>query len=442
MTRPVTLRLAEYASATGADALPPAVLHEALRCVVNFIGCAIGGTDHDVVRAMTGALLPFAGSAGASLIGQRRRCDALTAALVNGSSASAHSFDDTHAEAVVHAGAPVCSAALALAQSADKDGRSLLAAVALGVEATFRLSKAVSVTPAVGNIAWYQTGIAGGVGAAVAASKLLDLPAEPMRNAIGLAVATASGSRVMQGSMAMLMLAGHAAQSGLRAALLAQQGVESPQASLEGAHGFAAVFSAQPHLPWIDAGLGQRYEILSNTYKAYPCGVVLHPVVDACLELRAALGAPVEHIASIEVRVHPVALALTDRRHPSTRTEAQVSLHHWAATAIALGSAGLDEGKLPAIRDPGTTALRDRVQPVADEAFPRDAAQVTLRLASGATHASAVHRGCRPLDDAALERKLRMQAAGIVADADVDTLVRSLRQLPDARSLAALGECL
>ena len=48
-------------------------------------------------------------------------------------------------------------------------------AFVVGVEATCRLSKAVSVAPAKGNIAWSQTGIACGIGAALAVARLMRL---------------------------------------------------------------------------------------------------------------------------------------------------------------------------------------------------------------------------------------------------------------------------
>jgi 2-methylcitrate dehydratase PrpD len=427
-----TVRLAGYTASARVEDLPQAVVHEAARCFMNFVGCAIGGTDHDVVRFTQRALAPFAGPPRSSLVGLRRRSDPLTAALINGASASAHSFDDTHAEAIVHPGAPVAAATLALAQTLAVEGRTFLGALALGVEATCRLSKAVSCPPAEGDVAWYQTGIAGGIGAAVACGRLLGLDPARMANAIGVAVATASGSRILQGSMSMLLLAGHAAQCGLRAALLANEGFDSPAASLEGPHGFAAVYSKSPHLPWIDAALGERFEILSNTYKAYPCGVVLHPVVDACLEIRAQ--APVD-IESIDVRIHPAALALTDRPRPATRTEGQVSVQHWAAIALRFGRAGLDEGKPAALRDPDTAALRDRVDAQPDASLARDAAQVRVRLRSGAVLESGVHRGCRPLDDAALAEKLRGQATGTFDGTHADALVAAIWRLPDAASL-------
>jgi len=436
-----THRLAGYACAARIDGLPAPVLHEAWRCLFNFVGCALGGGSHDVVTGTRRALGPLAGAGNASVIGERRRADPLFASLHNGAAASAHSFDDTHAQAIVHAGSPVGAAALAMGEHVGASGRELLVALALGTEATFRASKAASVAPAEGDLGWYQTGIAGGIGAAVAAGTLLRLDVPRMMNAIGLAVAQASGTRILQGSMAMLLLAGHAAQSGAKAALLAREGVGSPVDSLEGPQGFAQMYARRACVDHLVEGLGSRYELLANTYKAYPCGVVLHPLVDACLALHA-LGVNGADVAELRVHLHPAALALTDRPHPATRTAAQVSLQHWAAVALSRGTAELADGDDAALHDPGIRALRDRVQPVAETTFARDEVEVAVVTTAGEPVASGRFRGCAPLSDDALERKFRAQAAGLQAPAHTDALIAALRAIPGAPGLGAVSALL
>lgn len=442
MTDGTTQKLADNVVRVGTGALPAPVRHEALRCFGHFIGCALAGGTHDVTRAIEQALLPASGPPTSTLIGRGRTSDALLAALANGAAASAHSFDDTHARAIVHPGAPVGAAALALAEAEQCSGSALLAAVALGVEVTCRASSALSVAPAVGNLAWYQTGVCGGIGAAVAAGLLLGLDTTSMRNAIGIAAAQASGQRILQGSMTMLMLAGHAAQSGVRAALLARAGLESPADTLEGAHGWLSVFSPSPNAAALDDGFGERYELLENTYKGYPCGVVLHPVVDACLELRA--GAAWSPGALREIRVHlsPTALALTDRPRPATRTSAQVSLQHWSVVALALDRVGLAEGEMAVVDDPAIAALRERVRTVAEPEWARDEAAVELLLADGRLLRSSRHRGVAPMDDAALERKLRAQATLVYPGTRIDALVQAIDRLPGAHDLRALAAVL
>ncbi len=432
--------LAGYVSGIKPGDLPASVINEARRCVVNFTGCALGGIDHDVSKAIAGGLTEFSGPSTASMIGLKRLADPFLAALYNGTAASAHSFDDTHGEAIVHAASPVCAATLAFAQSRGAEGRNFLIAVAAGVEATCRLSKALSVAPAVGNIAWYQTGVTAGVGSAIAAGILLRLNPKQMANAIGIAVSQASGTRIMQGSMAMLMLAGHTAQSGIRAAILAQNGMEAPATSIEGKYGHAELHSITPHLPWLTDDLGKRHDILSNTYKSYPAGVVLHPVLDACRDLKAQHPEiSADSIESVSVHIHETAVVLTDRANPATRTEGQVSVQHWTVMGLTSSSLGLPEGMLAVIQKPANVALRQKVRLVAEKSFDRDAAQVSITLKSGQMVKSGIRRGCAPMSDAQIDDKFAGQAAGVLPDANIRPLAAAIWALKEDDSAQSLN---
>jgi 2-methylcitrate dehydratase PrpD len=137
----------------------------------HIVGCALGGSHHDAVSKAWSALQPFAGGEQATLIGRSQRTDALTAAFINTLSSSINAFDDTHAEAIVHPSGPVMAAVLAVAEMQPVTGAEALAAFVLGIETVCRLSKAISVAPANGDIAWSQTGVAGGIGAALAAAR-------------------------------------------------------------------------------------------------------------------------------------------------------------------------------------------------------------------------------------------------------------------------------
>jgi 2-methylcitrate dehydratase PrpD len=324
-------RIADYIVAARPGDLPEPVRREALRSFVNIVGCTLGGARHDVIGLADDVLSEFSGPPQATLLGRARRADVLHAALINCFGSSVHAFDDTHAQAVVHPSGPVAAAILAVSERKPIEGRQFLLAFGLGVEMVCRLSKAISVPPAKGAFAWSQTGITAGIGAAVAAGKLLDLDPIRMRHAIGIALSQAAGFRGMFGSMCSSFMTAHGAQTGLRAAILAEKGFTSSEAALEGPYGFLDVFAEQPDAQALVEGLGTRFEILRNTYKPYPCGVVIHPIIDACLELRRTHSMEPADIATVSVRVGPKALALTDRRHPKDRLDARVSLYHWVA---------------------------------------------------------------------------------------------------------------
>ena len=282
----VTARLTDYIVSARWPDLPENVRREALRSFVNIMGCTIGGARHEVVDLADRTLGEYAGAPHATVIGRGHKADALHACLINCLGSSIYSYDDTHAEAVVHPAGPVATAALALAERHPTSGADFLLALALGIEMTCRLSKAISVPPAKGTVAWSQTGITAGIGAAVAAAKLLKLDATRLQYAIGIALSQAAGFRVMHATMVSSLMPAQGAQTGLRAAVLAERGFTASPAALEGRYGFLEVFAETPHVPSLADGLGERFEILRNTYKPYPCGIVIHPIIDACLQLR------------------------------------------------------------------------------------------------------------------------------------------------------------
>lgn len=440
----IARRMADYVVAARPDDLPESVRREALRSFVNIIGCTLGGAQNDVIGLADDVLSEFSGPPQATLLGRARKADVLHAALINCFGSSIHAFDDTHEQAVVHPSGPVAAAILALCERKVVAGPEFLLAFALGVEAVCRLSKAISVPPARGVFAWSQTGITAGIGAAVGAGKLLDLDQDRMRHAIGIALSQAAGFRGMFGSMCSSLMTAHGAQTGLRAAILAERGFTSSEAALEGPHGFLDVFAEQPDLAALGEGLGARFEILRNTYKPYPCGVVIHPIIDACLELRRTHAMDAADIASVSVRVAPKALALTDRRHPKNGLEARVSLQHWVAVALIRGTARIEDMDTDgAVLEPTIVRFQDKVETVGDDAMATDGAEVIVKLQDGRSLVGRVEHcigsASRPMSDSDLEQKfigLAEAVIGPLRSRQVLDMCWGVERLPDVGALA------
>src|SRR5215467_2826503 len=439
----VTALLACFILETKIEAIPENARCEAIRSLVNIIGCALGGSRHDAVNRTWAALQPFAGREQVTLIGRSQRTDAVTAAFINTLSCSINAFDDTHAEAIVHPSGPVMAAVLAVAEMQPVTGAEALAAFMLGVEAVCRLSKAISVAPANGDIAWSQTGVTCGIGAALAAARLMRLDLGTARMAAGIAAAGASGIRALHGSMCTAALPAFAGQSGLRAALLARGGFTATQSVIEARYGLAQCFAQSPYLAHLIDGLGTNWELLANTYKPFPCGIVIHPLIEATLEIAQELKAGPEAVARVDIIANPAALAHCYRRHPKDEMEGHVSLYHWVAAALARGKAGIAEGTDQAISDPAIRALRDRVDVTNDPVVPHDGADVTVRLTNGASVERRV-RACigsrgRPMTNAELERKFAVAAEGVLSKSKIDAYLASIRgveTLGDARVLS------
>jgi 2-methylcitrate dehydratase PrpD len=440
----VTARLAEYTISTDPASWPESVHREALRSFFNVVGCAIGGARHGMVTIADQTLGAFAGPPQATLFGRGRKADALHAALINGLASSIFSFDDTHEIAVVHPSGPIAAAVLALAEYRPVSGRDLLAAFALGVEMTCRLCLGTTVPPADGSFAWSGTGITVGFGAAVAAARLLRLDVQRMRAAMGLALSEAAGFRAMHGTASVAFMPAHGGQMGLRAALLAERGFTAGLTALEGKSGYLSVFCRTPDLEALAGDLGERFEILRNTYKPYPCGIVIHPIIDACLKLRADHQPNPDRIASVAIQASPGAMALCNNRDPKDEMQAHVSLHHWTSVAFIRGTARIvDMDTETAVNDPALMAFQSKVEATLDPSLKADQAVVTITMTDGATYTCRIDHGIgsrlNPMSNDDLERKFAGLAEPVVGAARSRELIArtwGVANLPDAGELA------
>jgi 2-methylcitrate dehydratase PrpD len=367
------------------------------------------------------------------VLGRGRILDGINAAFVNCLASSAHAFDDTHLATVTHPTGPVAAVLLALAERAPLTGDALLTALVLGIEVTCRLSTALLVPPARGQVGWYITGVTGGIGAALAAAKVLGLERQQTIWALGLAAAQASGFRQTHATMATSFVPAHAARCGLQAVILAAHGFTCSDRILEGPHGFMTVFAEEAHLAAATDGLGTRWEMLANTYKPYPCGIVIHPAIDACLQLVHETALAPDAITRVRLGVHPLCLTLCDRPAPANGHEAKVSLQHWAAVALVRRAAGLAEGSDACVRDPAVIAVRDRIEALPDASVGRDGAVVRLELADGRILEQRVEHCigslARPMSDAELEDKFLGQASQVLPDAAARALMRLCARL-------------
>jgi 2-methylcitrate dehydratase PrpD len=412
----VTRQLAEFVSSASSAQIPPAVRHHAVRALVNWSGCALGGARDAAVDTALAALLPFAGRPHASVLGRAERLDALNAALLNGISSHVLDFDDTHLATLVHPSGPVLSALAALAQFQPMQGTAFVDALVLGIEAECRI--ALGLGKAHYDAGWHVTGTAGVCGAAVAAGRALGLDARRMAWAIGIAATQAAGLREMFGSMCKSLHAGKAAQNGLSAALMAQAGFTSSDRAIEAPRGLAHVLSGAPAPERVLQGLGEHWETSANTFKPYACGLVIHPVIDGCRALAAAgLPDPAE-VAEVSLQIHPLVLELTGKRQPATGLEAKFSVFHCAAATLLHGDNRLTHFSEACVRDPRVIALRERVVAHVRPGVREDEAHVAVTLRDGGRREVHVDHALgslqRPMSDEDLSAKFRELADGVL----------------------------
>ncbi len=414
----VTAQLVSYILDSRLDGIPRDVRHEAGRALLNIVGCALGGAAHPAMDIAMAALGPYSGPPTCAVLGRAERFDPLFASLLNGISSHVHDYDDTLPRNYIHASSPVASALFAYAGVNAVSGADFLHAFILGFEVVSRIGNATY--PAHYDAGWHSTGSIGVFGAAVAVGKLLGLDAERMTYAIGLAATQSAGLREMFGSMAKGFHPGRSAQSGYMAALLAQKGFTSGRFPLEGPRGFAAVTSASYDLEKIIDRLGVDFDLRVNAYKPYPCGIVIHPAIDACCQLREQYGLTAERIAGVELRVAPLVKDLCDKQFITTGLEGKFSIYHAAAIGLGRGRGGLAEFTDEAVNAPDLRTLREAAVAIGDPTVSEDGVAVAVRLKDGRTLHLNLEASLgnlkRPLTDAQLEAKFRDQATVLVPE--------------------------
>ena len=437
----VTGILADYVVRARPEDVPAGVRKEGLRTLLNWVGCAIGGCRTEAVGTAVKAMSPFFGPEQASLLGRRERPDMLHAALLNGIASHILDFDDTHLKTVIHPAGPVASAILALAEKQTVTGHDFLHALILGVEVECRIGNAVY--PAHYDTGWHITGTAGVFGAAAASGKLLGLNRQQMSWALGIAATQPVGLREMFGTMTKSFHPGRAAQNGLTAALLAQAGFTSSEHGLEAKSGWANVVSTKRSWREITEGLGKTFEISLNTYKPFACGIVMHPTIDGCIQIRDQYQTEAAQISSVELRVHPLVLELTGKTEPASGLEGKFSIYHAAAVALLQGAAGEQQFADRVVLNPEVVALRNRVRTIIDSSIAEDQVRIAVVLSDGRRLERFVEHSVgstsRPMTDSALEKKFAGQAEGILTSRQTTAVMDScwkLESLPSAGLLA------
>lgn len=418
-----SIKLADFVTSTRFTDLPAHVVHQAKRCLVNYFAVAFAGCHDPTIDKAAGVYLEFSADTRASLIGRGQRTDMLNAAALNAMSANVFDFDDTHAPTIIHPTGPVAAALFALAETQPVSGKDFLTALVLGMEVECRVGNAIS--PFHYAKGWHITSTCGVFGAAAAIGKVLGLAPQQIVWAFGSAAAQAGGLVECLGTMSKSVSVGNAARNGLLAALLARVDFNGPELPLEGERGFIKVFGDAPNWDALTSELGDVWEINANAFKPYPCGVVLNPVLDACLDLYsdpAFRCREVANIRLIELTGHPLLRQRTDRPHVRTGRLSQVSAQHGVAVALARGKAGLAEFSDEAVNDLSLRPIGEKLRFIDDSTKTVDEAVVRLVFDDGtelSRHVTAARGSvANPLSDAALEEKLSSLLAysGVVCD--------------------------
>lgn len=437
----VTRALARFVVNSRFEQIPEAVSREVARAMLNWLGCAIGGAKHRASVAAISLASRFSGPREATVLGTVGRVDIFQAAWVNGITSHVFDFDDTHLRTVIHPSPPIAPAILALSEHMRVTGEQFAHAFILGVDVACRIGN--GVCPAHYNIGWHSTSTAGVFGAAAAVGKLLGLNERQMCWALGLAGTQASGLRENLHTMGKFLHPGHAARDGMTAAFLALSNFTASERILEASRGFAHVLSEERNFDEITSELGQRYEILVNTYKPYPCGVVLHPAIEGCIRLIKEHEFSPEEIAEVSLKVHFLVLEVTGKRHPKVGVDGKFSIYH--CVAVAFIDQRVSEGQFTDQRvlDPQVVALSDKVSAVVDPGIAPDEVYLEVKLKEGRALKKHVPHALgslkRPLTNQQLEEKCRDLCADVLPSAQTDELIKLCWALPQLQDVSEIA---
>jgi len=450
MSMGATARLAEFSVKCRWEELPAAAIDAAKRAILDSVGVMLAGSLEPPALIVQRLAEAEGGAPLCTVLGTRLRTGGVWAALANGTAGHALDFDDTNFALMGHPSVPLLAAALAAGELVLVNGRALIHAFLVGFEVETTLAEAMN--PAHYARGWHATSTLGSLGAAAAAAKLLGLDPGETRHALAIAASQASGLKENFGTMTKPFHAGHAARSGVLAALLAREGFTGSEIAIEGPQGYLRVLGSQTEDPRAALErLGAPWKILTTgvAVKPYPSCACTHSIIAGLLELRQAHAIRPEDVAQVTIGVNPLVPGILIHHDPHTGLEGKFSAEFCAAAALVDGSVGIATFKDERIADPALRGVMGRVKMVVDPTIPSDLehhmwTRLKVRLAGGRAlevpprevpgHPSA------PLSREALLAKFTDCAGRVLARDRVESIAQMLEGLegcPDLRSLTA-----
>ena len=373
------------------DAVPAPVATIGKWCLLDSLGCALFGSRQVWSGIMVDEMAAEGAPGHSTVIGRGMALAAPAAALCNGTAAHGFELDDLLDEPIVHPGAIIIPAALAIAESVNATGARLLLGVIAGYEAMNRIGLAMGLEPA--HRGFHKTALVGPVGAAIAAGVVMNLSPARLMTAAALACSTASGIKSFAagtgGGMMKRMHAGRAAESGVRMAQLAARDFTAPPSAIDGRFGLLEVYGGKDAEPRaLVADLGKRWATENVYVKVYSCCSWIQAAVQQLVGLRGSrLFAPAE-IARIRIGVSAYAAKNNGAVAPPDIMGAQYSFPYCAALALTADPTDPAMYTEQAIKNAPRRELARRVELYVDAemeaAYPKHyGSRIDVELANG-----------------------------------------------------------
>jgi aconitate decarboxylase len=447
-----TKHLAQFAVQLRYSDLPPNVVEKAKELALHSWGVQLAGSTLPWSKSVYRYVRSEGGTAKCTVVNYGLRTSAVNAAFVNGTFGHGFEMDDNHTATGVKGGCVVVPSVLAAAEHQASSGKEAILAMVVAYEVMARVGLSVAI--ALWKSGHHATGACGPFGAAAGFGKLLNFNDNMMLHALSIAGAHASGITESPASgrgELKRIFGGMAAAGGVRAALLAAEGLTGPVSMLEGERGFCSTFGDDSNrMAALTAGLGSEWQILRAHYKNYAQDGYVQPMTEALDLIVKQHRFKPEDIAEVRAGTnkHAHEHRVGKIREPKDLTSAQFSANFSLALFLLKGGAGFHEYTEENLIDPKIIELSTRIHTYIDDEIedewqktkPRGA-RVTVRLNSGATYEECVHQ-MREMTADDVNNKVRRLAAVAISAERCERLIAAVRNLDDMRDVACVAPLL
>ncbi|MFH1088182.1 MAG: MmgE/PrpD family protein [Chloroflexota bacterium] len=437
-----TRRLAGFAAETDYARLPKDVVAASKRCIIDWLGVTVAGSREPVATALLKVASEMGGKRQATVLGKGVKTTLFNAALTNGAMSHVLDYDDVFHPAHSHPAATLFPAITAVAERDHIGGQDVIAAFVAGYEVEARIGEVVGAEFLSKGL--HPTANIGAFGAAAGVGNLLGLTTDQMVNGMGIAYTKIAGVVAAFGTMSKSLQVGKSSANGLLAALLAQKGFTGPKEALAGEKGFFQVYLGAARQ--IADDLGRKYRVTENSFKLYASCGGTHAAVDAALEARRKYAINVADISEVVCQAWPLAPHVCGNPAPKTALEGKFSLQYCVSIALVEGKAGEPQFRDEKVRSPELQDLTRKVKIAPNPAFDDREAVVTIRMKSGKQYQEKTDcvkgNPGNPLSWDDLEGKFRGLTASLLPAANIDRVVKMVKELEELDDINALvSEC-
>jgi 2-methylcitrate dehydratase PrpD len=387
----ISARCADFVSSLSFSDLDAETLAVAKKCIIDWVGCVLGGSSTPAASIMAGVVEDMGGKEQATLIGDFRKSTVLHAAMVNAYDCHILEMDDVHKSSIVHPAAPVISSAFALAEHLGRSGRDLIVAIVAGYDVMIRTGEAVTPSH---YLIWHTTGTCGNFGAAAATARLLGLDEKQTLHSLGNAGSQAAGlwEFASDNAMTKYLHCAKAAYNGLLSSLMAERGFTGATRILEGDRGFFRAYSQERDFEKSFEDMGTNYRIKETVYKPYASCRHTHGPINGVLEITARHGLSHEDIEKVHVETYDTVLKLAGNKDFSTAPAARFSIYYCLASALVFGKVGVSQFGEDVLKDPRIAAIIPSIHVEATEEMnalhpEKWASKVSVTTKTGETYA-------------------------------------------------------